>query len=155
MKQIAAAESSFEEFETLKISRRKLLPWWIKVFCWIFMIFGMLSIFLLILGFFDITVSIGIYGFKANKVFSINGIIVIAVFIYKGFTGLSLWQEKDNAIQLGQIDAVIGFILCAISMFILPIFQDEFNITFRLDLVLLIVFFVKLNKIQNEWEGRK
>lgn len=36
-------DSKFKEFEHTE-RRRKLLPWWIKVFCWIFMLFGVLSV---------------------------------------------------------------------------------------------------------------
>lgn len=145
-------ENSFEEFEKRKKRRRKLLPWWIKVFCWIFMLFGSLSFVCLILGFTDIKPALAFYGFETNEPFSLKGLIVIAVGVLKGITAFALWFEKDFAIKIGKIDAIIGIVLCGISMFVLPFLQDIFNITIRLELALLIPYLIKLNKIQKEWE---
>lgn len=153
MEETIAKENSFEEFEKTKRRRRKILPWWIKTFCWIFMLFGILSFVCLILGFTNIKPALAFYGFETNEPFSLNGLIVIAVGILKGITAFALWFEKDFAIKIGKIDAIIGIVLCGISMFILPFLQDGFNITIRLELALLIPYLIKLNKIQKEWES--
>lgn len=146
-------ENSFEEFEKIKIKRRKkLLPWWIKVFCWIFMLFGAMSFACLILGFTNIKPDLAFYGFETNEPFSLNGFIVIFVGLLKGFTAFSLWFEKENAIKIGRADAIVGIALCIISMLVLPFLQEGFNITVRLEIALLIPFLLKLNKIQKEWE---
>lgn len=142
--------SQFEEFDNT-VRRRKLLPWWVKMFCWIFILFGVLSVVCLILGFTSIKPDLAFYGFETNEPFSLIGLLVISVGIFKGITAFSLWFEKDNAIQLGKIDAVIGIVLCVISMLVLPFIQDGFNITLRLELALLIPFFIKLTKIQKKW----
>ena len=144
-------ENSFDEFETNK-RRRKLLPWWIKVFCWIFMIFGLLAFVCLLLGFTNIKPSLAFYGFETNEPFSVIGMLVITVGILKGITAFSLWFEKDFAIKLGKIDAIVGIIICVISMLILPYLNDGFNFQIRLELALLIPFLLKLNKIEKEWE---
>jgi magnesium-transporting ATPase (P-type) len=153
MEETIAKENSFEEFENIKKRRRKMLPWWIKVFCWIFMLFGLLSIVCLILGFTNIKPALAFYGFETNEPFSLNGLIVITIGILKGITAFALWFEKDFAIKIGKIDAIIGIVLCAISMLVLPLFQDGFNITIRLELALLIPYLIKLNKIQKGWES--
>ena len=145
-------DNSFEEFEINK-RRRELLPWWIKVFCWIFMLFGIMAFVCLILGFTNIKPALAFYGFESNEPFSLNGMLVISVGILKGITAFSLWFEKDYAIKLGKIDAIIGIIICGISMLILPFLNDGFNIQIRLELALLIPFLLKLNKIENEWES--
>ena len=151
MEETVANQNSFEEFE--KIKRREMLPWWIKIFCWIFMLFGILSFVCLILGFTNIKPALAFYGFETNEPFSLYGLIVITVGILKGITAFALWFEKDFAIKIGKIDAIIGIILCGISMFILPFIQDGFTLTIRLELALLIPYLIKLNKIQNEWES--
>ena len=144
-------------FEVVKSEkkRRDLLTWWIKVFCWFFMLFGLLSIVCLILGFTNTKPLLAFYGFETNEPFSLNGIIVITIGVIKGITAFSLWFEKDFAIKLGKIDAIIGIIICGISMLVLPFVQDGFNFNIRLELALLIPFLLKLNKIQNEWESIK
>ena len=143
--------NSFEEFENNK-RRRKLLPWWIKVFCWIFMLFGVMAFVCLILGFTDIKPALAFYGFESNEPFSLNGMLVITLGILKGVTAFSLWFEKDFAIKLGKIDAIIGIIICGVSMLILPFLNDGFNIQIRLELAFLIPFLLKLNRIEKEWE---
>jgi hypothetical protein len=146
--------NNLEELKNKK-KRRDLLPWWIKVFCWFFMLFGLMSIVCLILGFTNIKPALAIYGFETNEPFSLNGIIVITIGIIKGITAFSLWFEKDFAIKIGKIDAIIGIILCGLSMLVLPFLHDRFNINIRLELTLIIPFLLKLNKIQNEWENLK
>ncbi|WP_338375261.1 hypothetical protein [uncultured Flavobacterium sp.] len=153
MEENTLTENSFEEFENIKKRRRKLLPWWIKIFCWIFMLFGLLSLVCLILGFTNIKPALAFYGFETNEPFSLNGLIVISVGLLKGITAFALWFEKDFGIKIGKIDAIIGIALCIISMVVLPFIQDGFNVTIRLELALLIPFLIKLNKIQKEWES--
>ncbi|MGS2727149.1 hypothetical protein ACU8DI_11120 [Psychroserpens sp. BH13MA-6] len=152
MEETIAKENSFEEFENIKTRRRKMLPWWIKIFCWIFMLFGILSFVCLILGFTNVKPALAFYGFETNEPFSLNGLIVIAIGILKGITAFGLWFEKDFAVKIGKIDAIIGIALCGISMLVLPFLQEGFNITIRLELLLLIPYLFKLNKIQKEWE---
>ncbi|WP_299778889.1 hypothetical protein [uncultured Formosa sp.] len=146
-------ENSFEAFEKINTRRRQLLPWWIKVFCWIFMFFGLLSFVCLFLGFTNIKPDLAFYGFESNEPFSLNGLLVISVGVFKGFTAFLLWFESDIAIKIGKIDAIIGIVLCVISMLVLPFFQDGFNLTIRLEIALLIPFFITLNKIQKVWEA--
>lgn len=140
------------QFETIKINRRQILPWWMKIFCWIFMLFGVLAIGCLILGLFGYTASLAFYGFESNEPLSLTGLLVIIVMVFKGFTAFSLWFEKDYAITLGKIDAIVGIVLCVVYMAVLPFFIETFNITFRLELALLIPYLMRLNKIQKQWE---
>lgn len=146
-------ELHLEEFE-IKTRRRDLLPWWIKVFCWLFMLFGIMAIICLILGFIGIKPSLAFYGFETNEPFSLNGMVVIFVGILKGLTSYSLWFEKDYAIKLAKIDSFIGIILCAIVMLVLPFVQTGVPIKIRAELLLLIPFLIKLNNIQDEWENK-
>ena len=138
----------------VKKRRLKLLPLWIKIFCWFFMFFGILAFICLVLGMFGIKPQLAFYGFETNEVFSLSGIIVICVGLLKGITAFSLWFEENYAIKLAKIDAYLGIALCIISMLILPFFADKSNITIRLELVLLIPFLLKMNKIQFEWESK-
>ncbi|MCF7569450.1 hypothetical protein L3X37_13935 [Sabulilitoribacter arenilitoris] len=152
MEETNLTENSFEEFERIKKRRRKLLPWWIKIFCWIFMFFGIMAFICLILGFTNIKPSLSFYGFESNEPFSLIGLLVISIGILKGITAFALWFEKDFAIKIGKIDAIVGIVLSIISMLVLPFLKEGFSITIRLELALLIPFLIKLNKIQKEWE---
>jgi len=94
-----------EPLEMMRISRRKLLPWWIKIFCWIFMIFGVLAIGCLALGLLGYTTDLAFYGFETDEALTWTGLLIIVTFGFKAVTAFSLWFEKDYAIALGKIDA--------------------------------------------------
>lgn len=147
------SENSFEEFEKPLIIRRKLLPWWIKTFCWIFMIMGVCAIGTLIASPFIPSFQLSIYGFETSTPLSGIGLFIIAILIFKGFAAYSLWFEKQNAMTIGKIDAIAGIIICAASMFIIPFISETSHFNFRLEILLLIPYYLKLNKIEYEWDN--
>lgn len=147
--------SQFETFEKKDIIRRTLLPIWVKIFCWIFMIGAVAGIICLIGGLLGYNPSLSMYGFETNEPITPIGFFIISIFLYKGFVAYSLWFEKDNAINLGKIDALTGIGLCIITMIVLPFFGDDFKITLRLEILLLILFYKKLNAIEYEWDNQE
>ena len=153
MEENRSDENTLDEFVQIKIKRRALLPWWIKVFCWLFMIFGFFAIISLLLGFFGNSVQLSLYGFETNDPLTSIGLLIISLGIFKGFTAYNLWFEKDIAIKLGKIDAIIGIVICSFLMLALPFIDDAFDFDFRLELVLLIPYLIKLNKIQEKWDS--
>lgn len=143
--------SQFEQFEKKGVNRRSLLPVWIKVFCWLFMIMGVAGIACLLIGIFGGTADLSLYGLETIEPLSLIGISIIVIMLFKSFTAYSLWFEKDNAILLGKIDAIAGIIICVISMVAIPIFVENAGVTLRLELVLLIPYYYKLDTIKNAW----
>ena len=148
----ANQESQFEPFEK-RIIRRELLPIWIKIFCWLFMLMGGISLFCLVYGAFGNEADLAFYGLKTSNPISATGLIIIAVMAFKGFTAYSLWFEKDNAIVLGKIDAVIGIVLCVISMFVMPFIEEDGGVVIRLEMFLLLPYIMKLNSMEYEWDN--
>lgn len=134
-------------------TRKDLLPWWIKVFIWIFLIFGAIAPLGLILGILGYKFQMSLYGFETNEAISLIGISMILIFLFKGFTAYSLLKEKNWAINLGIMDAIIGIALCSFAM-LYPLFNPDAGVsfTFRLELVLLIPYLLKLLKIKRDWE---
>lgn len=135
-----------------KIKRRSLLPWWIRFFCWVFMIFGIFAPAGLIFGLLRWSFNLSIYGLESNQPLSVIGLSIILLFTFKAFTAFGLWSEKEWAVRVGQIDAVIGIVLCIFVMFVNPFLSSGANFTFRLELALLIPFLIKLTKIKEAWE---
>jgi hypothetical protein len=146
-------ESKFDEFDKPAIIRRKLLPWWIKTFCWIFMLLGICGLASLIGNAFTDNVSLSLYGFSSNTAYSGVGIFIIAVMTLKGFAAYSLWFEKPNAIIIAKIDAIVGIVICIASMFVLPFTSGDGHIPIRLEILLLIPYYIKINKIEYEWDN--
>jgi len=144
-------ENHFEQFENNITSRRELLPLWIKIFCWIFMIMGVASIGCLIVGALGNTANLSLYGFETNEPLSLIGLFLVAIILFKAFTAFSLWFEKDYAIKLGKVDTILGIAICVASMLVIPYLQENSGFTIRLEIALLIPFYIKLNKIKEQW----
>ena len=140
-----------EPFLKTEVRKRKdLLPGWIKVFMWIFLISGALSPFAFILGILGNITYLSLYGFETNEALSIPGVVITLLFALKGITSYGLLTEKDWAIKVGIADAVLGIVLCTASMVYVII---NAGFTLRLELLLLIPYLNKMLKIKGQWEN--
>lgn len=115
------------------------------------MIMGVAGIACFLIGVFGGTADLSLYGFETNKPLSLLGSLIIAFMLFKAFTAYSLWFEKDKAILLGKIDAIAGIVICVISMVAIPIFVENAEVSIRLELLLLIPYYYKLENIKNAW----
>jgi hypothetical protein len=136
------------------IRRRNLLPTWIKVFLWIFIVLGGFAFVGLILGLFGVNYELSLYGLETNTPFSPIGICLIVLFFYKFFVAFNLWKETDDAILYAKVDAYIGIALCLFIMFVYPFFNynGKFVLSLRLELAALIPYLIKLNRITADWK---
>lgn len=134
--------------------RRKLLPWWIKAFVWIFMILGGMTVFLIPYGFTGMRIQLALYGIEVNQLFTPLGFVLLAIFLFKGITALALWTEKDAAVILGILDAVLGISLCFFLLFVYPFMDSIKGLKggFRFELFFLIPYVYKLVTIKDAWD---
>lgn len=137
--------------------RRKLLPWWIKFFTWMFMLMGAISPLVLIAGFFGVSADLAAFGLETNNPISIVGVFLIVTFAFFGVIGFGLWTEKPWAVRLAKIGALYGIAVCVFMMAIYPFLTAStgIHINIRLELILLVPYFYKLRKIQKSWEENK
>ena len=133
------------------IPRKKLLPLWIKIFTWIFLVISAFAPIVLILGVMGYKVQLALYGLETDEAFSSTGIIITAIFIIKGIVAFGLLKEKDWAIKIGIADAIIGIAICTLMM-LYPIINSDAKFSLRLELVALIPYLLKLLKIKIQWE---
>jgi hypothetical protein len=135
--------------------RRKLLPWWIKIFAWIFMVFGVVAPIGLMLGLFGYSFQLLLYGLQTNQPFSLTGLLLLAIFLLKGISAYGLWTRKDWAITLGILDSILGIVICGYVAFVYPFIDNTpgFTLDFRFELLLLIPYLIKLTRIKQAWEG--
>jgi len=103
--------------ETTWQRRRALLPTWIKVFTWIFLIFGILTPFCLVLGIVGYQFNLSLYGMDTMQPITLIGILIMSLFALKGTVAFGLWTEKIWAVNLAIIDAIIGIVICIILTF--------------------------------------
>jgi len=137
--------------------RRELLPLWIKIFLWIFMVFGVIAPVGLIIGLLGMNINLSLYGLATANALSTNGLIIISLFALKGAVSFGLWTEKDWAINLAMLDAFIGILVCVLVMLVLPAAPQEngFGFNIRLELLILIPYLPKMQKIKGVWESLK
>ena len=152
---IEEQNNSFEEFEKPEVTtkdRRKLLPWWIKFFCWVFIPLGVISIATIPGGLLGFPTKLSIYGLSTTNSISLMGIGIIAIMIFKAFVSYLLFFGKDRAIELGKIDALIGILICIITT-VSQFIDNSPNFQIRAEIVFLILYFIKLNKIEYQWDN--
>jgi hypothetical protein len=131
--------------DTNKVRRRTILPVWIKIFIWIFMVTGALAVPMFVLGLTGFHFELALYGFETNEPFSLVGLLLLVLFAYKGLVSFALWFEWVWAIEMGMIDAVAGIVVCTISMFLFS--------GFKLELVFLVPYLIKLFSLKNKWKA--
>jgi len=133
--------------------RKKLIPWWIRIFIWIFLFFGAVAPLGLIFGILGYKFQLSIYGLQTNEPISLIGMSIIVIFLFKGITSYSLLKQKVWAVTLGIIDAIIGIFICSFIM-IYPFINSDsgLNSTFSIELLLLIPYLLKMIKIKTDWE---
>jgi hypothetical protein len=137
-----------------KVSRSSLLPVWMKVFIWIFMITGAIAPICLLAGLSDARVQLALYGLETTDPLSTAGLVISLLFLYKGIVAYSLWTEKDWAINFGIVDALVGIAICVYVMAVAPLVNNQsgFDFNFRLELVALIPYLIKLQKMKLQWQ---
>jgi hypothetical protein len=147
--------SAFQEFETKEnfTRRRNLLPLWIKIFLWFFLIGGLFAAIFLIIGPFLNRINLSLYGITAVHPYTLPGIITTLLLIFKGIVAYGLWFEQKWAVQAAIIDAIIGIAVCVIMMVVIPFTVPNISFTIRLELIPLYFYLVKMQKIKSTWEN--
>ncbi|WP_158825663.1 hypothetical protein [Mucilaginibacter lacusdianchii] len=136
--------------------RRKLLPWWVLIFTWMFLIFGAAVPVIIILGLLKFKFQISLLGLSTYDPLSFTAAFLVLVYLYKGIVALGLWTEKDWAVKAAKIDAILSIAVCCFAMvytWIVPQIAEVHNFSFRLELVVIIPYLIKMNKIQAAWEN--
>ncbi|MDR6404304.1 MULTISPECIES: hypothetical protein [Chryseobacterium] len=147
--------SVFEEFEVKNnfARRRSLLPVWIKIFVWFFLIGGSVATVLLMAGLFLNKVDLSLYGITATHPYTLTGFLLSILLIYKGIVAYGLWFEQKWAPQTAVIDAIVGIAICIIMMAVIPFTVPNISFTIRLELIPLYFYLQKMKQIRKNWEN--
>lgn len=121
---------------------------------WIFLVFGLLAPVGLIFGLLGYNFKLSLYGIETSEPLSFTGLGLIVLFLLKGMVSFGLLKERDWAITLGLVDAVLGIIACCFVM-IYPLIYSELQVhmNFRLELIALFPYLLALMKIKPAWEN--
>lgn len=129
-------------------SRKDLIPLWIKVFGWLFIVFGALVT--VVAGYSAITGEIGefsIYGIEVSgSIYNPIVLFVVLLIIAHGICAYGLLFEKSWGVISCMLLAYLSIAICIVTMFV----GDEFNI--RLELAFLVPYVIKLHKIKEQWK---
>lgn len=147
-------EEIIDSFEKVTQRRRKLLPWWMKVFIWLFGIAGLIVPIAFIFGILRFEFNTAMYGLETNNPLTWLGIFILLIFLHKGFVAFGLWFEKSWAPKLALADAGLGIVICMMVMG-MQLFDSGSSFSFRLELVLIIPYLIKLIKIEEPWSQLK
>jgi hypothetical protein len=131
--------------------RRKLLPWWIIGFIWLFLVFSALMPVGIIMGLLKHNFEISLLGVSTDQPISLIGVFLISLFLFKGVTAFALWTEKVWAVGLAKIDAIISAVVCILAMVYAIFVLHTFSL--RLELVVAAFYFYKMNQLQYDWEN--
>lgn len=143
-----------DELEELLMPRRRtLLSWWLKIFSYLFLFVGAISVamypLMLLLG---NRYMVSLYGLESTDSHSFITLAVVVLFLVKAVAAYGLLFEKDWAIEVGQVDAVLGILICLFVGFYAMLGTGRFIASFRPELVFLIIYLIRLLKMRAIWK---
>jgi hypothetical protein len=142
------------EFTPLKKPerRRNLLPWWIKTFSWMFILFCLLVPVGVVFGLLKREFDISLLGLSTGEPISAMGLFLMALFVFKGVIAFGLWTEKNWAVGLAKIDAILSLLVCLAGMGY-SFFGPDHSFSFRFEVIILCLYYYRVDQLQYDWEN--
>lgn len=128
-------------------SRKELIPLWIKIFGWLFIVFGALVT--LIAAYSAVTrtaAEFALYGLTVSgSIYNPVALFVAFLIMAHGVCAFGLLFGKSWGVISCMVLGYISIAVCIVSMFI----GEGFTI--RLEIAFLIPYLIKLHKIRDQW----
>lgn len=123
-------------------------PLWMKLLSLSIIIQFLTVIYALL--FWDISpnIQISAFGLSTNNPRSLLGVFIISVLLLNVFSSFAILFEKKNAIIITKLNVVIGFTICLVSMFVLPIFLKDYSFIPRFEILILALIYKTLKEIE-------
>ncbi len=134
-------------------SRKALIPRWIKIFGWLFIVMGTIVPFTyigsLIFGF---SASYTIFGLEyEGNAMALMPLIISIVMLINGLCAFGLLFGKDWGLRACIVFGYLGVALCLGTMLFELIFSSHSNVIIRLEIIFQIPYLMKLHKIKAHW----
>lgn len=131
--------------------RKQIVPMWMKIFGWLFIVAGTL---VPVIGVFSAISGVegeySLYGLEVvGSVYSPAAMFILTLFLAHGICAYGLLFGKAWGMSACLI---LGYLSAAICVFTM-LTGDGNNI--RVELIILILYLVKLHKIRPAWSGEK
>jgi len=130
------------------LSRRDLVPIWIKIFGWIFIAIAVLSIPLMFWGVLsDQPVQLELFGFAhAGPALSPYAFAMVGLYLFMGITAYGLIFRKDWGVAGCLANGYVGLALCIISMIM------SGGTPVRVEPLIQLFYLRRLHLIQDKWK---
>lgn len=141
-------ELSIEESAIKPKIRKDLIPLWIKIFGWLFLVFGAAApVLYLISAILNFEATYEIFGLSyTGSAYTAMPMLISLIILVNGLCAYGLLFQKNWGLMSCLVMGYIGFFITLISMFIyLP------DLTIRLEPLLQVPYLVKLHKIKPQW----
>ncbi|QDP02424.1 hypothetical protein [Thalassotalea sp. PS06] len=134
---------------SLEQYRKNLIPKWIKVFGWLFIVMGVL---VPLVGIFALVTqrvgSFSLYGLEAvGAIYSSLALVVLALYVAHSICAYGLLFGKSWGINACIPLAYLSIAICIFTMF------TGSETLIRLELAALIPYVMKLQKLKIQWQG--
>lgn len=131
--------------------RKTLIPKWIKVFGWIFLVMGcMIPLIPIISPLLNQPASYEIFGLKyQGSPFAPMAILISTIVLSLSVSAYGLLFGKNWGVNACLITGYLGMAICIFTMVYYGV--TEHLIEFRLELLLQIPYVRKLHKIRTDW----
>lgn len=140
-------DAGFNETVNVRKQRWSLVPLWMKVFTWIFMILGPFALIVGLIGLFSppLNFTMSFYGFNSTVNTPLLTVVLSCLFLLKAAVSFGLWRGKKWAMKMAIVDAAIGIVVCLFSMFVLTDLSTFYVVRFdlRVELIFLIPYLIK------------
>jgi hypothetical protein len=132
-------------------ARKALIPLWIKIFGWLFIVMGALVPFLYISSLiFGFSASYTMFGLEyEGNAKALMPLVISAVILINGLCAYGLIFGKDRGLSACIVFGYIGLALTLGSMLFEVIFNDSMMI--RLEPIIQIPYLVKLHRLKPHW----
>ena len=129
--------------------RWELLPWWVKLFSWMFLAFGGLALVVLAFGWaVDREMEFAVFGLEASGLpYDAVPLLVAVLLIAHGVAAYGLLWARSWGVIGGLMCASAAVSVCLVTM------AQQAGLSFRGELILEVPFVWKLLRIRREWEG--
>jgi hypothetical protein len=129
--------------------RGQLLPWWVKLFSWMFLTLGGIALVGLALGWAsEQQMKYAVFGLEATmRPYDAVPFLVAVLVLAHGVAAYGLLSKRSWGVIGGLMCASSGVSVCLVTMAL------HGGFSFRAELLLEVPFIWKLLRIRREWEG--
>jgi len=133
--------------------RRNLVPLWIKIFGWIFILIGVLAPIMLLLPFLaaDVEVNFDFLGLTyADSEVTPKLIFIVFSSVFFAVSAFGLLRGKSWGLAACLINGFYGLAIC---VYVMVSSLSEGTISIRLEPIVQVIYLVKLFKIKEQWHN--